>query len=827
MTGRAEPRIVDGWSGTGGLALDTAQTVDGDAGIDEMRLGNRDVPDAMDDVLSPSRDGSLPVGDTIGFAANSEGEKAGEADLPGGDAVDGALLRDAEEERESIGGELDAGDGSLHGEGTGDAVEASLVPASPVVPLDDIDDDNDDDDDDDDDVEDEDQERNPRKRRRQTEVARFAPPAEDSAFSLQAASESGTAVPSVGAAQAPATAAASNMVAATPSTSAEAKIRVYLRGCGTRIDVRASLTLQQVVRWEQTKRRKEADAKQVAYRPNEVAAAWVHHVPMPLSRTFSEVTDGLAALKGEWEVTVEPVPIASPWGIEVCRRTLLLALTMAVANVRKAMPHVGVLAVRAVTAHGLYLSHSARQASPLREPELRKLGVELRQALLDIIGTETRTRSRALVGPEAQASFTRSGFVLSEHMVRCTSMPAVVCDGVGEHLLLGHGTYTAFPLPVLSDLRGARLSVVPIATSSGLFVHFAPPSLQLLPFGEVEQRALLIAICEIDDQSRLLQATSAGKLNDVVEGGERSCKRHIEFAEAQLARRLSGFAERVVANRPRLLLISAPVCGGVEWLAHALELQLRLRELRGVCLNAAHWARGDADGGLRVSALRDDLATLFATGRVPLRELTRPGASTAAPSDVELPAGGYVLLYGERLEEFLAQPSADGTGGGSGTPGPLDDLPKPHFRVQALPLCSVSLDEHACVGGGAFLLLRHLAMAYANSGARGATDALRTWGRRRPVERERASEHIDLSAVGMAAANEWKPLNFAFAYELSIYAQLLTPALRAVPLGDSIHPEARRLLDLLAAFRAMPLEYVPSQSPVRTFCGGCWLPPRY
>ena len=154
----------------------------------------------------------------------------------------------------------------------------------------------------------------------------------------------------------------------------------------------------------------------------------------------------------------------------------------------------------------------------------------------------------------------------------------------------------------------------------------------------------------------------------------------------------------------------------------------------------------------------------------------------------------------------------------------LDDLPKPHFRVQALPLCSVVLDEHACVGGGGFLLLRMLAMARASGGS--AVGALRAWGRLRPVERERASEHIDLTAVGAAVLNEWKPLNFSFAYELNVYAHLLTPLLRAVPVGDEIYAEARRLLDLLSELHAMPLEYVPAHSPVRGFCGGSWMPPR-
>ena len=730
------------------------------------------------------------------------------------------------------------------GEGPAGQAVGSIVPASPVEHVEPFDEDDEGE-----------QERNPRKRWRESERPLYEddsarvnvnvnerPLYEDDSARVHASAAVPTgALPAAAAerwASGEASSWASGEAAQAPTPAApEIKVRVYLPGCDTRIDVRLSLTVQQVLRWEQTKRRTEAEAKKVKYNPSEVAAAFVQHVPMPLSRTFAELTEGSSTgsstgpVKALWELRIEPIPIASPWGIEVCRRTLLLALAVAAAKVRGASAptaapnRLGVLALKAVTANGFYLS---LWPPPQRESELRNLATELRTALGEVISTEIHTRTRVLLGPEAQASFHRAGLQLAEHMARTSAAPALVCDVAEDQLLLAHGSYTAFALPYTSDLRGSHLDVHPVA-SRGLFIHFAPPSLTLLPFGALEQRALLIAIGEIDDQSRLLQATSAAKLNELVDAGERACKRHIELAEAHLARRLSGFAERVFSHRPRLLLISVPPYGGLEWLAHALELQLRVRELRGVCIDAAHWAK--PAGGLRVADLRTDLATLFGSGRVVLpraRQLEEGGASGGGSqgedaTTIELPAGGYVMLYGERLQEELAQAA---TPEGTGVPGAgvLDDLPKPHFRVQALPLCSVVLDEHACVGGGGFLLLRMLAMARASGGS--AVGALRAWGRLRPVERERASEHIDLTAVGAAVLNEWKPLNFSFAYELNVYAHLLTPLLRAVPVGDEIYAEARRLLDLLSELHAMPLEYVPAHSPVRGFCGGSWMPPR-
>ena len=40
-------------------------------------------------------------------------------------------------------------------------------------------------------------------------------------------------------------------------------------------------------------------------------------------------------------------------------------------------------------------------------------------------------------------------------------------------LLLSRRSYSAFPMPLTSDLRGSKINIYPVPTSSGLFVHFA------------------------------------------------------------------------------------------------------------------------------------------------------------------------------------------------------------------------------------------------------------------------------------------------------------------------------------------------------------------
>jgi len=531
----------------------------------------------------------------------------------------------------------------------------------------------------------------------------------------------------------------------------------------------------------------------------------VLNTPQPLNMLVGELTNGYPngnAAGSTWTTSVLPIPVKSPWGIEVCRRTFLMLAAMASARLGKQLA----LTLRAVFAHGFYFGLPAT----LKETELRRDAKSLREAIDGLINQDVPIVQRSMLAPELAAAFSQRGAEISAEaarVARCMYMPChAVVDGADTVQMPTHGHYTATTMPSFADLRGSRVTVTPIVSTSGFFVQFAPPGLPLMKYNEPEQQALLVAIAELNDNARILQTESAPKINEIVSvGGERACKRHIELAEGRLARRVSSFADKVVANRPRLLLVTSPLDGGAECLAQALELQLRVRELRGICVDVDLW-RPQPTEAVRIGELRNDLLSLFTTGSVTVQ------ADEGAPEKtLELPQGGYVLLYGEELHKALL-PGADGA------PPPLADLPTPPLCIQALPLVCINLDDYSCVGGGALLLLRLLAKSLKPGGV-GVLKQLKLWKQKRPVDCERASEHIDLASVG-GAIGEWKPLNFSFAHELPIYASLLTRHLAAVPISDSIYPESRRLFDLLSAFDPMPLSYLPSHSPVRVFCGG-------
>ena len=673
------------------------------------------------------------------------------------------------------------------------------------------------------------------------------------------------------------------------------------------------VTLRDVLAWEQRKLAQDIEAmRESASRDDDElraledklralsgsVGAWVLHTPHPLSTTLGTLTDGglVASTEGgPWALTVAPIPVASPWGLEVSRRTLLMVVAMAAARLAHAGGPGGspttslALTLRAVTAHGFYCALPAS----VKEAALTRWAKALREGIDLLIRQDVPIEQRTMLAPELAMAFSQRGGEISAGAARSARCMRLACqmasDGADRALLLTHGHYTATTMGNFHDLRLSRVSVTPIVSTSGVFIHFAPPGLPMMSYSETEQQALTVAIAELDDNARLLQADTATKMNAIVSvGGETACRRHVELAEGRLTRRISSLADKVVANRPRLLLVTSPVDGGVECLAHALELQLRVRELRGICVDVNLW-RASPSEPVRLADLRNDLATLYAAGSV-----TISGGATGEAAEpatrLELPQGGYVIVFGEDLQKTL---------GGDGAAPPLADLPTPHFRIQALPLVCVNIDDYTCVGGGALLLLRALAKSLAPGGV-GVLSQLSAWKRKRPVDCERAFEHIDLTSVG-GAISEWKPLNFSFAYELPVYASLLSRHLGAVPISDDvrprpprriapppcrhlrspprasprlrsctpatraharpimicpcdlppeptlgpsrprrplplahapsprppvrqIYPEARRLYDLLSTFDPMPLSYLPSQSPVRAFCGGGGLP---
>ena len=160
-----------------------------------------------------------------------------------------------------------------------------------------------------------------------------------------------------------------------------------------------------------------------------------------------------------------------------------------------------------------------------------------------------------------------------------------------------------------------------------------------------------------------------------------------------------------------------------------------------------------------------------------------------------MPPAGFVLLHGADLDE--AALLCDGPDLGS----------VPRLCVRALPLCATLVDEATVVSGHALLALRQLVSALARGQSMG--DALDELGG------ADGPEATDLSLLDGGR----HLVDLSFPHEFALCKAILWAALEAVPSGSECSHEAARLLELLAPFRSLPPEWVPTQSYVRQFCG--------
>ena len=606
----------------------------------------------------------------------------------------------------------------------------------------------------------------------------------------------------------PVAAAASSAGGMTAAASeAVAKVRVFLPTSNKTIDVPLKANISDVLLWQHIQLRS-FDGKPVG--EDRFAGGWLGNEPVPIGRSIGQITEGLFPPVDAHSLELRAMSLDSAWGSEASWRTFIVLIAVAAQQLESSSQ---LLTLRLVSSRGISLSVQRPADSRLhergQESALRKAAADLEKALETLIKEGCPVEEKLLTRPELLGHFERRTAVISAAMAKASTRPALPCHFCRGTALLAQGYFSGLVLPHASELSMAHFQVIPLVAAHGLFILFAPPTSvprDLPPLNDAEERALLIAISVMDESARQLQVDSVCKLNELVDAGELACKRHIELAEAVFARHISSLADRIVnSNRPRLILVSSPPYGGVEWVAHALDLQLRVRGMRGLTINVNEWSRPNG-GGVRLEDLRKDLDTLFTSGQVQIR-----GPGGHVPKQFELSVGGYVLLYGEDLADVV---HGGVSGGGADA---LAELPQQRYCVQVLPLCCVSIDEFSCIGGSALPVLRCLANTLAaGGGAAGLLVALKAWLRRWPSDRG----HLNLTRM---LNSEWKMINFSFEYELSLYATLLVPALSTVPASDEAFAEARRLLDMLAPFHQMPVDFLPSTSPTRSFCGGAWI----
>lgn len=139
-----------------------------------------------------------------------------------------------------------------------------------------------------------------------------------------------------------------------------------------------------------------------------------------------------------------------------------------------------------------------------------------------------------------------------------------------------------------------------------------------------------------------------------------------------------------------------------------------------------------------------------------------------------------------------------------------DELKNDFYKIYVSPLTPLNVDRHNYISTTDNRLLRRIVRDFRTRG-RSVEESLASWGSVRRGEELYIFPYTDTCD---------EILNTAYVYEIGVLKVYVEPLLYSVPLESEYYNEARRLLDSLKTFYAIPSEYVSRDNLLREFIGG-------
>ncbi len=312
---------------------------------------------------------------------------------------------------------------------------------------------------------------------------------------------------------------------------------------------------------------------------------------------------------------------------------------------------------------------------------------------------------------------------------------------------------------------------------------------------------------EAEEWGEIIGCHNVAELNKAIrDGGIRTL---IAMAEAKQEKRLGELADRITGQKPkiRLVCIAGPSSAGKTTFMNRLLIQLRVNGARPVMVSLDDFYKEHTVQRAEGITNYEDLAAL----------------------DVAL----FQKLMGELLEgKEIRLPRFDFESGtrawsketfhlGPGQPIMVEGLhalnPElSHFvpgyqclHIYLGALTQLSINRHNRISTTDTRLLRRLVRDARTRG----NDAVTTLGLWSTVRR--GEEENIFHFQGRAE----EIFNTALIYELPVLKKKAMPLLEAIPQGNPVHAEARRLMDFLMPFEELDASVVPENSILREFVG--------
>jgi uridine kinase len=513
---------------------------------------------------------------------------------------------------------------------------------------------------------------------------------------------------------------------------------------------------------------------------NALAAVKINNETAPLSSRL------------ETNAVLEPVPLETPEGVMIYRRSLAFILAVAA---RELFPE-----------RNLYVGHSLGNSYYYifvygRKPLEEEIAA-LKERMRALVEEDHPIRSGFLAYAEALEHFEKNKQIDTLLLLNYRTEAKVqvnICKGFVdlyiEPLVYRSGLLSAFDLMPYNNGFLLRFPGVGAGTAIGPF----------------EDSPKIFAVYnEYKKWGRIVGVHAAGHLNRMV--ADRSIRDYIRTAEAFQAKKLAEIADRIYEKRDavKVILIAGPSSSGKTTSAKRLAIQLTVMGIEPITISLDDYYVGTEKTPVDENG-KPDYECLEALD-VPL--LNEQLLSLMDGNEVTLPAydfktgrrretGGKRIHLGRRTMLIV-----EGIHG-------LNDALTPRvnhnakFKLYVSALTQLNLDDHNRIPTSDNRLLRRIVRDYQFRG-KDAAGTISMWPAVQSGERKHIFPFQNSADVAF---------NSALDYELAVLKFYADPLLRLVKPTQSEYAEAVRLLTFLQNFAPIPPQYVPAQSILREFVG--------
>jgi uridine kinase len=518
---------------------------------------------------------------------------------------------------------------------------------------------------------------------------------------------------------------------------------------------------------------------------------------------FGLVRGGLAAVKVNNEIlplstrlevnaTLEPVPLRSPEGVMIYRRSLAFLLAVAA---QELFPE-----------HRLYVGHSLGNGyyyTFLEGDIPTSQEIEaLKGKMKTLVEADLPISFRYMAYTEARALFeqnrqTDTSLLLDE---RSESMVQVnECAGFTD-------LYIEPLVP-----RTALLSAFDLMTyHDGFLLRFPGigKGAEIAPFEDSPR--IFSVYNEYKKWGRIIGVHAVGYLNRLVTEG--TIKEYIRIAEAFQAKKLAEIANTIYEQQDdlKVVLIAGPSSSGKTTTAKRLAIELKVMGIEPIAISLDDYyvnsdktprdEKGERDyeclEALDVSYLNQQLLALFRGEAVtlPIYDFKTGRRRESGGRTIRLQPRTMLIVEGiHGLNDALT--------------AQIERRIK--FKLYVSALTQLNLDDHNRIPTSDNRLLRRMVRDYQFRGSSAAT-TIKMW----PNVQRGEWKYIFPFQDGADVA-----FNSALSYELAVLKFYAEPLLRSVKPNQIEYAEAVRLRSFLENFAPIPPQYVPGQSILREFIG--------